>query len=178
MRYSGCSVRITRQAYDQRMGILGRSHTPEEKAARKAERLRKRVERIRETEARERAARTAAKKSASGVQQLAAFGPIEIRRLTPTMPVKLRHHEIGESRSLSGAKALIEAGEALEARITATRTVLTGVFALAWRKKKGGESWLTIEGPGFFWVEKVERGQMEAARAFAACVNNEARRAS
>ena len=78
---------------------------------------------------------------------------------------------------LAGAEARVEAGEDLHRRITATRVVLTGVFALALKKKAGGTSFLTIEGPGFAWVEEVDRKKKAKAVEFAAKVNAAARAA-
>ena len=80
-------------------------------------------------------------------------------------------------RPLSGVVARVEAGEDLHRRVTATRVVLTGVFALALKKKAGGTSFLTIEGPGFAWVEEVDRKKKEKAVEFAAKVNAAARAA-
>lgn len=162
------------------MGIFGRSQPSEAARDRQAEQERMKREQAKIRQAKERQER--AERRERGVAngqpvRLASFGQVELRRIAPR-PMTLRHTGMGESHGLRGARATIEAGEALQQRITATRIVLTGVFALAWRKKSGGESWLTIEGPNFFWVEKVERGQMEQARAFAARVNSEAARAN
>lgn len=168
------------------MGIFGRSQPSEAALARQAEQERKKREQAKIRQAEERQARQerqerAERREREGVSaqpaQLVSFGQVELRR-TASRPMTLRHTGLGESHGLRGARATIEAGEALQQRITATRIVLTGVFALAWRKKSGGESWLTIEGPNYFWVEKVERGQMEQARTFAARVNSEAARAN
>ena len=71
---------------------------------------------------------------------------------------------------LTGVEARVESGEELHRRVTATRVLLTGVFALALRKKAGGTSFLTIEGPGFAWVEEVDRKKKEKAVQFAASV--------
>lgn len=113
-----------------------------------------------------------AKGTGSG-KTIAEFGDIY---LYEARFVSLRHKQNAETRYLRGVTARVEAGEALESRITAARIVLTGVFALAWRKKSGGESWLTIEGPNFLWVERVERGQADQARAFATRVNAEVKK--
>lgn len=71
---------------------------------------------------------------------------------------------------LQGVTAVVESGEALQSRVTATRILAIGVFALAAKKKSGGESYLTIEGPGFAWVEEVDRKKRADAVAFAAKV--------
>ena len=39
----------------------------------------------------------------------------------------------------------VEDGEAAQARVTATRLVALGIFALAAKKKSGGDKWLMIE---------------------------------
>lgn len=57
----------------------------------------------------------------------------------------------------------IEDGEALQSRVTATRILLTGVFALALKKKTGGTKFVTVEGDGFFWP--IEVGRKQAADA-------------
>lgn len=62
----------------------------------------------------------------------------------------------------------IEDGADLEARITATRLVLIGVFALAFRKRKGGEKYLTIESDDAFTVVQVDRKSIPQAQKFAA----------
>ncbi len=78
---------------------------------------------------------------------------------------------IREEHPLGGVSASVERGEDLQKRITATRLVLTGAFALAWKKKSGGEWWLVIDGPGFSWVEEVDPKNQGKAREFAAKVN-------
>lgn len=78
---------------------------------------------------------------------------------------------------LSGVTARVEAGSDLERRVTATRLVAMGVFAFGAKKKSGGESWLTIEGPETFWTVEVPRGDERKAREFAAKVNQYAKAA-
>lgn len=77
---------------------------------------------------------------------------------------------------LAGVSARVESGSELEKRVTATRLVAMGLLAFAAKKKRGGESWLTIEGPGVFWTVEVDRGDEGKARAFAAKVNEAAAR--
>lgn len=81
-----------------------------------------------------------------------------------------------EERSLAGVTARVEAGSDLEKRVTATRLVTLGVFAFAAKKKSGGEAFLTVEGPGFFWTIEVDRKKRAQAQAFAAKVNGQARK--
>lgn len=80
-----------------------------------------------------------------------------------------------ETHALDGVTARLESGSELESRVTATRLVALGVFAFAAKKKSGGESWLTIEGPDFFWTLKVDRDKRAAAQKFAAAVNQQSR---
>lgn len=72
----------------------------------------------------------------------------------------------------------IEDGAALEARITATRLVLIGVFALAFRKRKGGEQYLTIESTDGVALLEVPRKSIPAAQRFAAQVRTAAKTAA
>lgn len=70
----------------------------------------------------------------------------------------------------------IEDGADLEARITATRLVLIGVFALAFRKRKGGEKYLAIESDDAFTVVEVDRKSIGKAQQFAAAVRTATKR--
>lgn len=72
----------------------------------------------------------------------------------------------------------LEDGEALQSRITATRLVLVGVFALAFKKKRGGEKFLTVETDSAFAAVKVNRKKVNAAQRFAAEVRNAAKSAA
>lgn len=71
-----------------------------------------------------------------------------------------------EEFPLTGVVARVEDGEALQKRVTMTRLVALGVFALAAQKKSGGESFLTIEGPEFFWTIEVDRKKKNDAMKF------------
>lgn len=71
---------------------------------------------------------------------------------------------------LTGVTATVESAEDLHRRVTATRVLMTGVFALALKKKAGGTSFLTIEGPGFAWVSEIDRKSKGKAIEFAAKV--------
>lgn len=75
-----------------------------------------------------------------------------------------------ESHPLVGVSAQVESAEELHRRVTVTRLALTGVFAFGLKKKTGGTSFLTVEGPGFAWVEEVDRKQKQQAVVFAAKV--------
>ncbi|WP_051480366.1 hypothetical protein [Cellulomonas sp. KRMCY2] len=78
---------------------------------------------------------------------------------------------------LTGVSARVEAGSEIQQRVTATRLLAIGIFALAAKKKSGGESYLTVEGPDFFWTLEVDRKEQAKAREFAAKVNNQVRSA-
>lgn len=82
----------------------------------------------------------------------------------------------GDTHPLDGVTARVEVGSDLEKRVTATRLVALGVFAFAAKKKTGGEVFLTVEGPGFFWTIEVDRKKRGDAQAFAAKVNDQARK--
>lgn len=81
-----------------------------------------------------------------------------------------------EEHKLDGVDAVVEEGSALQSRFTATRIFLLGVFALAFKKRKGGEKWLGIMGPDFAWVAKADRKHIGDAMKFATAVNNQVRK--
>lgn len=66
----------------------------------------------------------------------------------------------------------LDDGTALESRFTATRLVLVGVFALAWKKKKGGEKWIAVVGGDSYWLVEVKRKKIKAAMKFVAELKN------
>lgn len=82
----------------------------------------------------------------------------------------------GEIRPVAGVTVDVESGSALKSRITATRMLLMGPFALAFKKSKGGERYLTLEGSDFAWMTKVEDANVETAMGFVAQVRDRARR--
>lgn len=98
------------------------------------------------------------------------FGPLV---LTDTTVKKTSGADKGE-HALGGVTATVESGEDLHRRLTVTRVALTGPFALLLKKKAGGTSFLTVEGPGFAWVEEVSRKQKGDAMTFAAKVRGAA----
>lgn len=63
--------------------------------------------------------------------------------------------------------ASVETGEELQKRFTATRILLIGVFALAFKKKTAGSFFLAIEGDTFTWLEEVEYKDKAKAMKFA-----------
>lgn len=72
----------------------------------------------------------------------------------------------GERHSLKGVHAYLEDGSALESRVTATRLLLFGPFALAMKKRKGGEKYLIVEGPDFAYMTMVKRRNIGKAVRF------------
>ena len=91
---------------------------------------------------------------------------------------RVRDKGVGHDRvPVVGVSARVESGSDLEKRVTATRLVALGVFAFGAKKKRGGESWLTVEGPDVFWTVEVDRGGERKAREFAVKVNEAAARA-
>ena len=77
-----------------------------------------------------------------------------------------------EQKELAGVSARVESGSDLQSRITVTRLLAFGVFALALKKKKGGEKYVTIEGPDFVWIAEAGRQQIKDAYSFVASVND------
>ena len=72
-----------------------------------------------------------------------------------------------EEHPLDGVTVRVESGSEIDSRITATRLIALGVFALAAKKKTGGEAYLTIEGTDFMWVIDVDRKKKPDAIKFA-----------
>lgn len=70
-----------------------------------------------------------------------------------------------EIKSLNNVIARIETGSELQTRVTMTRLVALGVFAFAAKKKKGGEKYLTIEGPDFVWTAEIKRDRKDINKA-------------
>lgn len=83
-----------------------------------------------------------------------------------------------ESHTVAGAKARVESGSDLESRVTLTRLVAVGIFAFGMKKKSGGESFLTVEGPDFFWAVEVGPKEKSDAIRFAAAVNDASAKAA
>jgi hypothetical protein len=101
---------------------------------------------------------------------VATFGPFHLRKDSI-------ERVVGEDKGkhpLAGVEVTLEDGEALRRRVTATRVLATGVFALALRKQSGGESFLTIQGDGFAWVYEVPAKKRGDAVKFVAKVRAQA----
>lgn len=78
---------------------------------------------------------------------------------------------------LDGVTVTFETGEQLRERVTMARFATMGLFALGAKKKSGGESYMLIEGPGFFWTVEVKRGDQGKAQKFAAAIRAAAAKA-
>jgi hypothetical protein len=111
-----------------------------------------------------------------GLKEWAANAPMAM--FSDVMLYKNRIKRGHEEFPLAGVSARVELGSALQKRVTMTRLVAIGVFALLAKKKKsGGDVYLTIEAPDFFWTVEVESKKESKAREFAAKVNNAVRSA-
>ena len=71
---------------------------------------------------------------------------------------------------VKGATARVEQSANAGSRITATRLVAIGVFALA-AKKKTGCLYLTVEGDGYAFSVEIPLKKESEARKFAAKIN-------
>lgn len=69
----------------------------------------------------------------------------------------------------------LEDGEALSSRVTATRLLVLGVFALAVKKKRGGTKFLTVESDEVFVTVEVPRKKVNEARKFMAQIEQRRR---
>lgn len=87
---------------------------------------------------------------------------------------EIRHGR--ESVALAGARLTVDSAGEIDKRITATRLVLAGPFALAFRKKKDRrELYLLVEGETGSFVVEVDPKKGAEARKFAARVNTSAK---
>lgn len=80
----------------------------------------------------------------------------------------------GTGGAVKGATARVESAADVRRRVTATRVLAIGVFALA-AKKQAGHLYLTVEAPGFEFVVEVPVKKEAEARGFAAKINNAAK---
>lgn len=107
------------------------------------------------------------------------FGPIAKFKGDDGAKIELYKDHIeckGESHSLNGIVAYVESGSDLESRVTLTRLIAVGLFAFAFKKRKGGEKYLTIEGPDFAWMSMVGRKHIPEGMHFMSDVNDAARK--
>lgn len=81
-----------------------------------------------------------------------------------------------EQHKLDGVHASVENGSALESRVTLTRMLAVGLLAFAFKKKSGGEKYLTVKGPDFAWVALANRKHISNAMRFATAINDSARK--
>ena len=91
-----------------------------------------------------------------------------------TIEYKAKDKDLRGEFPLTGVSARVESGAELQSRVTVTRLVLTGIFAFALKKKKGGEKYVTVQGEGFFWAMEVDRKKANDAMKFVAKINNQA----
>ncbi|GEL19345.1 hypothetical protein [Pseudonocardia asaccharolytica] len=85
----------------------------------------------------------------------------------------------GERRPVAGVSAVVDTAGNINRRVTATRLVAVGVFALALKKKQDDrEVFLLVDGPEFQWVVDVPPAKLAAARSFAARLTTAGRRAA
>lgn len=78
----------------------------------------------------------------------------------------LREPKDKRRQSIVGADIELEDGEALKKRVRVSHVLMLGVFALATKKKSGGELWLAISGPEFAWLHEVSHKDAAKAREF------------
>lgn len=103
---------------------------------------------------------------------------LAFRTATSALGLKISNGYISHrsgSGPIAGARATVESSGDIERRITATRLVTLGVFALALRKKKDHRVlWVTIEGTGFQILTKASGGGMseQSARRWVVRFNN------
>jgi len=81
----------------------------------------------------------------------------------------------GQGGLVFGASAHVETAADARRRVTATRVLALGVFALA-AKKQTGNVYLTVQHPDFEFVVEVPVKKETKAREFAAKINNAAKR--
>ena len=83
----------------------------------------------------------------------------------------------GTGGPVFGATAHVETAADVRRRITATRVLAIGIFALA-AKKQTGNVYLTVEHPDYGFVVEIPVKKETQAREFAAKINNAAKRAA
>jgi len=80
----------------------------------------------------------------------------------------------GQGGPVKGATARVESAADAHRRMTATRFLFAG--GVMSKRKQVGHVFLTVEGPGFEFVAEVPAKKESDARAFAAKINNAAKR--
>lgn len=81
----------------------------------------------------------------------------------------------GRTVSIIGAEAHVDSAVGAQSRVTATRVLAFGVFALA-AKKQHGSVYLTVEHPDYQFVVPFPAQKEALAREFAARINIAGRR--
>jgi len=151
------------RAADQAVKEARSSH---ERAVRQAQKGLRAAEKARDSEVSRR------RKELDGLQdpkgrRVASFHGVTLHERWLTTP-----HGEGP---VAGTNASVDS--MVSSRITATRLVAMGVFAVA-KKKKTGTVYLSIDNPAFASVVECEPGEDGAARDFAAKVTTAARQAA
>ena len=93
-------------------------------------------------------------------------------RLYSNFAIYLKDSGESERKELNSVVARVESGEEASSRITVTRMLLVGIFSLAIKKNRGGEKFLTLEGPDFLWALECSKTQTNDAVRFAVKVND------
>ena len=84
-----------------------------------------------------------------------------------------------EGGPVAGARASVDTDGEVVRRFTATRLMLLGPFALAFKKKKDRRGlYLMVEGDGFAFVAECDPKKGAHARKFAALINQQGQRAA
>lgn len=126
----------------------------------------------------EKQARKAAKKQAEQ-EKLQKYGKIVQSMFSDNMPAILFLRENGIEYNVTNNEEesgiafwseinsiALEDGEELQSRVTATRLLTLGVFAFAFKKKTGGNKFITVEGENFLWALEVGRKKIGDAQKF------------
>lgn len=136
-----------------------------------------------EAQAEREAMRSAQAAAAAEQEKLLRSGavmPEKNGRALATLPIKLTAHaEVyryiicvteggkGNRVHLANVQSIqLEDGEALQARVTATRLLLVGVFAFAFKKKRGGQRFLVVETDDSLLTLEVPRDKINEATRF------------
>lgn len=83
----------------------------------------------------------------------------------------------GAKQPFDGVTARVESGSAQESHLTLGGVLKHGAFSDKARKTTGGECYLIVEGPAFFWQVEVDRKSRKEATDFAAKINDTVRKA-
>ena len=95
--------------------------------------------------------------------------------------VALHQHSIRSGTvtiPLEQAELHLETGSEIQSRVTATRLVAFGIFALALKKQEGGERYLTVESPDESLLITVPAKKVKDAMKFLNAVKVQKRKIS